>query len=133
MAEVIVAGRDPVDVALAIPSPARLRMAICGAGSSSGAAVVGTIRDSRHHVPVPGAIVTAQWLEYAIRTGAALGATKRTEVQAGEDGWFRFCDVPAAGTMVLSARHGADSTDAIEVDIHPARFQRRDPAKRSAW
>ncbi len=51
----------------------------------------------------------------------------------GENGWFAVCNVPT-GTVMLSAIRGADSTDAIEVEIPAAGFLRRElfvgPARR---
>ena len=125
LAEVYVTRGQAADLALAIPSSPRLHAAICR-GATSGAVLVGTVRDSRDHGPVNGAVVTARWREYTLRTGGADQQAKSAEVRTGPDGWFRLCGVPSAGTVVLNAIRGRDSTDAVEVDVAPASFHRRD-------
>jgi len=54
--QVFVNGNRPVRADLAIPSPARLRAAICGPrpAADSGAVIVGTVRDARDRTPAAG-------------------------------------------------------------------------------
>lgn len=128
LAEVWVSGQSPVEVELAVPSPERLRISICGrnAAADSGSVLVGTVRDARDLAPAGGVTVTARWSEFAFRTGGADQRVERVTAVTAENGWFGFCGVPAAGTVVLTAGRGADSTDAIEVEVPSSRFQRRD-------
>src|SRR5258708_26201130 len=69
--DVHIDGTQPVRADLGIPSPARLRAAICGRQSApnSSALVVGTVRDARDGAPATGVSVTGEWLELAIRRG----------------------------------------------------------------
>ena len=60
--EVRVDRQRPVRADLGVPSPARLRAAICGPGSGpdSGAVVVGVVRDPRDGLPATGVAVTGE-------------------------------------------------------------------------
>src|SRR6185436_12074737 len=79
--EVVVEGHRSVRVDLAIPSPARLRAAICGPlsmsklHSGSVGIVVGLVRDARDGTPVREVAVTAEWLELSF---TPRGITRRT-------------------------------------------------------
>ncbi|HET6703085.1 MAG TPA: TonB-dependent receptor [Gemmatimonadaceae bacterium] len=125
---VTVDGHRPVRIGLSIPSPTRLREAICGRRSAadSGALVIGIVRDARDHVAAAGVAVTAVWLELSLRQAGVDRQVPRLAVTTAGNGWFALCDVPSAGTIALIASRGADSTDLIEVDIPARRFARRD-------
>ena len=126
LAQVLVHRGTADVVRLAIPSAPRLHAALCRRGDAAGAVLVGTVRDSRDHAPVSGATVTARWREYTLRTGGADHEVKEQSARSGANGWFGICEVPAAGTVVLTAEHGGDRTDAVEVSVDPSRFHRRD-------
>jgi hypothetical protein len=128
VAAVSVVGSAPVEVALAIPSPERLRAAVCSGNArlGTGAVIVGTVRGARGLAPRSGVTVTARWAEFAFRTGGADQRIERVTAVTAANGWFGFCGLPASGTVVLTAGRGADSTDAIEVDLAASGFQRRD-------
>jgi len=126
--EVLVDGRQPVAADLAIPSPARLRAAICGPQSSPapGALVMGIIRDARTGAAAGGVTVTGEWLEFSIAPGILGRRIPRVVATTAESGWFAMCDVPGAGTIALMATRGADSTDLIEAEVPEERFLRRE-------
>src|SRR5262249_21734225 len=42
------------------------------------------------------------------------------------NGWFAICNVPSSGTFFLTAGHGADTTDLLELEMPPGGFLRRD-------
>lgn len=118
---------------LAIPSPARLRAAICGSRSATdagakvgGAVVVGVVRDARERASAAGVTVTGDWLELTFRPGGVDRRRPRLVVTTGENGWFALCNVPSGGTMFLFASRGADTTDLIELDVPSTGFLRRD-------
>ncbi len=123
-----VAGGQPVRADLGIPSPARLRAAICTALSApdSGAVVVGVVRDARAGAPAAGATVTGEWLEYTFSREGLSRRIPRLVTTTGENGWFALCNVPSGGTMTLVASRGADSTDLIEVPVPASGFLRRE-------
>jgi len=121
-------GKEPARVDLAIPSPARLRAAICGAQSAldSSAVLVGVVRSVRDGAPAAGVVVTGRWLEFTFTKKGMVRRTPRLVATTGENGWFALCNVPTGGTMSLIAGHGADSTDLLEIQVSTEGFVRRD-------
>lgn len=126
--EVAVVGHQPVRADLAIPAPARLRAAICGATTApdSGAVVVGVVRNARDGAPTAGVTVAGEWLEFTLGPQGIVRRTPRLTATTGENGWFAICNVPRAGTMTLTASRSADSTDRIEVQVPAEGFLRRE-------
>ena len=126
--EVVVDSHSPVRVDLGIPSPARLRAAICPAPSTpvSGAVAIGVVRDARVRAPVSGATVTGEWLELSFRREGLARRIPRLVVTTGENGWFAICDLPSAGMVALRASRGGDSTDLIEVQVPTHGLLRRE-------
>lgn len=128
LVEVHVDGRRPVRADLAIPSPARIRAAICGPKPAldSSSVLVGVVRDARGGAPASGVTVTGEWLELTF-TPTGLGRRiPRLVATTGENGWFAMCNVPSAGTLALRASRGADSTDLLEVQLSSDGFVRSD-------
>lgn len=127
--ELYIDGRARVRADLAIPSPARLRAAICGPQSAldSGAVVIGVVRDAQDRAPVAGVTVSGEWIELSVsRVGFTRRIARRVATTAA-NGWFSLCNVPSSGTVALIATRGADSTDLIEVQVLPAEgFLRRE-------
>ena len=121
-------GRRPVRADLAIPSPARLRAAICGPKvvSPSDAVVVGFVRDARDGTPAANAKVTGEWLEIAIRRGSVGSRVPRLVATTSERGWFALCNVPSPGTILITASRGADSTDVLELTVPSSGLLRRE-------
>jgi hypothetical protein len=121
-------GHRPMRVDLASPSVGQVRSAVCGASSSadSGAIVVGIVRDARDRAPAAGVAVTGEWLELSFTTQGLVRRAPNLVATTGENGWFALCNVPAAGTMALTAARGEDSTDRIEVQIPAEGFLRRE-------
>jgi len=126
--ELHVDGHLPVRADLAIPSPTRLRAAICKAQSAadSGAVIVGVVRDAEHGAPVAGATVVGEWLELSVNRGGFTRRVPRIVATTAENGWFALCDAPRPGTVELVAGRGADSTDVVEVQVPEDGFLRRD-------
>ena len=126
--EVSVDGRRPLRADLAIPSPARLRAAICRAASAgdSGALVVGVVRDARDGVPAAKVTVAVMWVELSFGARGLTRHMPRRVTTTADNGWFSVCNVPGTGTIALAASRGADSTDLIEVEVPQERFLRRD-------
>ena len=117
--EVFVDNGRSVHVDLGIPSPARLRVAICAEPSTplSGAVVIGVVRDARDRSPVAGAVVSGEWLELSFRREGLARRIPRLVVTTGESGWFAICNLPSAGMIALRASRGGDSTDLIELQV----------------
>ena len=121
-------GHRSVRADLSVPSPARLRAAICGSRTApnSRAVVVGVVRGARDRAPVNGVKVIGEWLEFSFTTEGVVRRVPRLVAATGENGWFAMCNVPSAGTMALIAIRGADSTDRIEVQVPAEGFLRRE-------
>lgn len=126
--EVVVDANRTATADLAIPSPARMRAAVCGApdDSSHGGAVIGVIRNSRDRSPVGGAVVTAAWLELSLRRDGMSGRVTSQSDTTAENGWFALCNVPSPGTLLIAAGRGPDSTDRVEIDLTRDGFARRE-------
>lgn len=125
--EINVSETKPIEVDLGIPSAARIRTAICGAGSSndSGAAIIGFVRDSKG-TAAPGVNVSGDWLEYGIGRGGITRRLARRTATTGDNGWYALCNVPSGGIVALVANRGADSTGTVEVQVPPEGFLRRE-------
>ena len=128
--EVSVEGHQAVRVDLAIPSPARLRAAICGPPSTSNpesaAVAIGIVRHALDRAPASDVTVTAEWLELSFTPRGVSRRILRLVTTTGETGRFALCGVPSPGTMALLATRGADSTDRIDVQIPVTGFVRRE-------
>jgi hypothetical protein len=126
--EVTLADTRGVILDLSVPSPARIRAAICGPARSgdSTAVIIGTVRDAATDQPAAGVNVTGEWLEYIINRGGMNRELRRLSAKTGENGWFALCNVPESGTVALIASRGNDSTGTIEVQIPPDAFLRRE-------
>ena len=131
--EVHVDGQRAVRADLGIPSPARLRAAICGRGTSpdEGAVLVGIVRNAQNGAPAAGVSVAAEWMEIDFGARSITRRTPHIVATTLENGWFAMCNVPSAGTMFVMASRGADSTGVIEVRIPQDGFLRRELFLRS--
>ncbi len=125
---VVVNGTRAVQSDLAVPSPARLRSAICGApsGPGGGAVLIGSVRDALGRAPAPGVTVIAEWIELTFGRGGMTRRMPRRTATTRENGWFSLCNVPGPGLIMLMATRGADSTAMIEVQVSATGFQRRE-------
>jgi hypothetical protein len=125
--EVLVEAEGTYRVALAVPSPGRLRTAVCGArtGDDSVAAVVGTVRDPRDRMPLADAAVTAQWIEISVGSGGIQQRAPRITARTGSNGWFALCGLPP-GVVTVSARLAKDSMPRVDLHMKANEFRRRD-------
>lgn len=120
-----IAAPDSVGAYLAVPSPSRIRSAVCGAGRN-GSVLMGHVRDPLTGQPVEGATVSGEWLEYSLsKTGLAKRSPRRT-VTTQADGWFAICGVPSPGIVAVRAGVGGDSTDLVEAQMTEEGFMRRE-------
>jgi hypothetical protein len=117
-----------VEIELGIPSPARLRAAICGKPTKgdSSALIVGVVRDAKSGSPVSGVTVRGEWTEYSFTPKGVERRVPRIIATTGDNGWFAMCNVPSAGTVALVASRDADSTDLIELQIPAEKILRRE-------
>jgi hypothetical protein len=124
---ITVSGQKTIDFDLAIPSPSRIRSAICGPNSvrDTVGLIVGFVRNASDGEPAAKVAVTGEWLEMTIAKTGVSQHLKHLVAVTGDNGWFAICSVPRGGTMSLIASRGADSTDAIEVNVPASGFVRR--------
>lgn len=126
---VTVSGARLVQSDLAIPSAASLSSAVCGpsaAGRAAAALLIGVVRDAHTREPAANVTVAGEWVELSIRGAKMVRNTPRRVVTTRDNGWFAICNVPAPGTMTLTASRNADSTDVVEVQIPAEGFLRRE-------
>ncbi|HEY0151785.1 MAG TPA: carboxypeptidase regulatory-like domain-containing protein [Longimicrobium sp.] len=124
--EVQVAGQGEVRADLAIPAPARLRSAFCGAEGSTGGLVMGFVRAAEGGAPVQGATVSGEWMELSIGGGGMARRMARRTATTAENGGFLLCDVPTPGTIILAVTRGDRGTDRIEAEVPASGFLRRE-------
>ena len=131
--DVVVRGGDPAVADLAIPSPGRLRDAICSLApvrspgmSPPTAVLLGVVRDARTGERATGVTVEAEWMELTVSKAGINRHRPRVVVTTNDDGWFALCNVPNAGSLFLSAHRGQDSTDVVELEVASSGFLRRE-------
>ena len=118
---------QPIRTDLSVPSPARMRAAVCGKqGADSGGVIIGVVRDANGGSPVGGVTVTAEWLEFALRRNGLVRTIPHRTATTGDNGWYVMCNVPITGSVALRATRGVDSTGLIEVLVPSTGFARRE-------
>jgi hypothetical protein len=113
---------------LGLPSARSLRIALCGAAAvaDSQSLIIGIVRDAATRSARPSSSVTVQWADFTIGTGALNRSVERRTFTTQETGWFGLCGAPSGGSIVLSASHGADSTESLQLEVPTSGFLRRD-------
>jgi hypothetical protein len=123
--EIVVDNSENV-IELAVPSPSRIKTAVCRNVSDQSAVILGTVRDAVSGQPAKDVIVTAEWLDYVINRGGMARKLSHASATTNENGWFSLCDVPGTGTLALHAAKGTDSTGVIELQISSSGFVRQE-------
>jgi hypothetical protein len=118
------AGRE-TKADLAGPSAALLKAAYCGP-RDGGALVIGVVRRASDRSPVAGAAVVGEWLEFVVRRERLERQQPAIYARAGADGGYALCNVPAIGSVFVSANVGPDTTDRIELVADRSGVMRRD-------
>jgi hypothetical protein len=124
--EIQVAANTPLRIDLAVPSPARLRDAMCPSYARAKAVITGFVRSARDGSPVAGAAVAADWIELTFQKGGIQRVMPRSDAVTAANGWFALCNVPSDGLMGLFATRGADSTDLLDVHVPENGFLHHD-------
>jgi Carboxypeptidase regulatory-like domain/TonB-dependent Receptor Plug Domain len=126
--EVTVDGVRNLQLDLATPSARTLRVGLCGAAAvaDSDALIIGVVRHARDRQPVDSVVVVAQWIEMVLERGGLSRSKASRQVRTQETGWFAVCGAPSGGTILLTATRGADSTEALELELPGDGFLRRD-------
>jgi hypothetical protein len=126
----------PERIDLAIPSPARLRAAVCGgpvtpgltrtSGTGAGALIAGVVRDASDSASVVHVTVSVEWLELTLSKSGWEPLRLRTDAATDTAGRFFFCNAPRGGTVSLSVTRGADSTRRMDIQVPATGFLRAD-------
>ena len=125
--ELRVIRRLPVAIDLAIPGAARLVRAICGdrASDSASGVVMGVVRDARSREPLASVTVAGEWVDLILSAQGAVRRPRRLAATTRDNGWFALCDVPAGGTVSLSASRNGD-TARVDLEVPADGFLHRD-------
>ena len=102
---------------LAVPSPATILVATCGAvGAEPSALLLGTLRDARRGAILDSGAVHVRWQEMVIRAGSV--SVKQEGASADvRQGWYAVCGVPGGSDVIVVATSGADSTGLVELTL----------------
>jgi hypothetical protein len=124
--EVNVEANKALRVDLGTPSPERIRAAICTrTGAAISTLIIGFVREP-NGAHVAGATVTARWSEISFSRGNSAHRSQQLVATSAGNGWFAICNAPSSGMLSMEATRGRDSTDAIELQMPPDGFLRRD-------
>lgn len=111
-------------VALAVPSAATLRLAVCpGLQLAPGkGAVLGVVTDAETQRPIAGATVVVAWHELSVdrATLKVANEDRRGAVRADSLGRYRACGVPAGEWLVVQAQDSSWSSGAVETIVDSA-------------
>jgi hypothetical protein len=114
---------------LAIPAGARLRTAICGAGTrmtDSTGVVVGQVRDAETNAPVDDARVVVTWQELSLGAGGVHLERRRIPAVVRPGGYYAVCGVPADDPIVGGAEAPGRRAGLVELRVPAGRVVRRD-------
>ncbi len=113
---------------LGVPSALRLREMLCTSETTTEVRglVIGRVRDAFSFAPIIGAAVRGSWFEVSIDAEGIRSGQRNRDTDAQTSGWYALCDLPASGTMMISAANASDSTDMIPVEVPPTGLLRRD-------
>lgn len=116
-------------VTIAVPSAGSLAQLVCGppaVGADTSGYLVGTLRAATPDRPAMAGRVQVEWLELTVGGRGFIRSRERRDVEAGADGRFRVCDVPAGGLVRLSGVSGPDSSGVVDLQLPNDGIQYRD-------
>jgi hypothetical protein len=126
--ELTITETRPQRIDLALPSPATVRVALCGPAAlqDSAAVIIGYVRRARDNASAAAAVVSVQWADLVLERGRFSRETVQRAAVASESGWFAVCGAPPGGTIALSAAQQTDSTALIELEVPLSGYLHRD-------
>lgn len=116
---------DTVELILAIPSPAAIIAAKCGAPTSDdeSSALFGTVLRAEDGAAVAGAEVRVEWLEVLIDETTGVRSVPRSgQTRADSAGRYKICGLPSGLNAEITARRGDDSTAAVPMTYGDSRL-----------
>jgi hypothetical protein len=113
---------------LAVPSPATLMRAFCGADgqADSTGVVIGQLRDARTRLVLDSGHVQAAWHDIVLDSTGLRQEPAGLRSSVTREGWFVLCGVPGDGDVILRGWHGMDSTGFVLASVPTAEVRRRD-------
>lgn len=111
---------------MAVPTPRRIVVTLCGRTDEEIGVVTGFLRDSRTGNPVVTGKVEALWHELIIRKGGLRYEEVGGEAHVRSDGWFALCGVAPDGEAFITASRDADHTSEVLLRIPAHGLVRRD-------
>lgn len=123
----VAAPGPPPRLHLSIPSPGRLRDALCGpaARRDSTGVLIGVLADAGTGAPIANGSVGARWTEITVANGRLTQTSPQRAAHTGPDGWFALCDVPLATDFAVRVAHGSDTSGVVSVRIPASGLARR--------
>lgn len=95
-----------VRVVMSIPPAERLYTLLCsGAREDDGGVVVGRVRDIDSDVPLEGAVVATEWVEYVVTGGRSTPKVMAVADRSRAGGLFVLCNVPTQVPLLVRARY----------------------------
>jgi protocatechuate 3,4-dioxygenase beta subunit len=124
---VTLGARDPERVELGIPGAERIIAALCPgmAPFDTSAVMVGEVRDADSGAPVPGATVTAEWVDFVLSDRFRV-EPQSVRVTTGSLGSYALCGLGAGGEVAVHAHADARSTGRLEVSVSARSIVHRD-------
>ncbi len=108
--------RGTLDTRLTTPSPATAYARLCpGARDLSTGVLLGRVRDVDDAAPVAGAIVSADWKEYALEQGRMHGRVVRVSAATNGAGVYLLCGVPGDVAFQVFGLAGGQAAGPVPV------------------
>lgn len=128
---ITVAENATAQVALAVPSAAKLIHAICAPAQESPAAsvadqrsaLVGHVQDAESGASVPGSLVAVVWSVLVLDARGARRESQQLHGRTNADGWFAMCGLEE-GEYRVRAELGKRATGFVDVALRPRELAR---------
>lgn len=126
--EVHIAGSDPVEMNLAVPSRRAIVASFCpdSVVHDGTTVLTGSVRDAATGAPRSSASVLVNWGELAIDGGGLANVQRGGPVQVGPTGRFVVCNIPGDAALTARAAAGPDTSGAIDFSLPATGILARD-------
>ena len=117
-----------IQAPMSVPSMQAIIRTVCGRDGlkDSLAALVGSVRNAKTDVALPGAFVSLRWGEVILgRNGSMQRTTPIVDTFANDEGWFTAC-VPGGVQMTVRATYETDLSGNVELGVPAHAVFRRD-------
>jgi hypothetical protein len=120
--------RDPERVDLALPAARRVIAALCPGlvPLDSVAVIVGDVRDADSGTPIPGAHITAEWVDFILDKRGFERIPQRVTTTSSSSGSFILCGLPGGGDVATRANSNGRATGRVAIALGLQSIVRRD-------